>query len=311
MKTLKDRLQAIKGGARAVSPGADIADLGRRIERLRTGRRETDERDRVADVTELAKHLGAVESDPGLLVMDRHISRSERHGRLPMGTLEEPLLNLPSVIEIIGSNWLFLDTETTGLAGGSGTLVFMVGVARYREGCLRLRQYLITRFAAEESMLRALGRDLDGSETLVSYNGKSFDLPLLTTRFRIHGVENSLTAQPHLDLLHPVRRRFAKVWENCRLATVEKCLLGFERKDDLPGSEAPEAWLDYVRTKHWRRLQGAVQHNRWDLLSLAVLLPALDRAYGASTMPQRCNEPIFDVARDRSGLRALRAALQR
>lgn len=284
MRTLKDRLRAIKGGTQTADTDTDIPGLTRRIERLRTGRRNTGGQEKVVDDTELAQRLGGIEIDPGLLVLDDRIPGSERHGRVLLEVLREPLQTLSSGLGDSGNNWLFLDTETTGLAGGSGTVVFMLGVARYRDGCLWVRQYLITRFAGEAAMLRTLGGELDGSETLVSYNGKSFDLPLLATRFRLHGVENPLTVLSHLDLLHPVRRRFAKVWENCRLATVERRLLGFERKDDLPGSEAPRAWLDYVREQRWRRLQGVARHNRWDLLSLAALLPALEDPVYADAM---------------------------
>lgn len=310
MRTLKERLQAIRGGARKADAG--VMDLTRRIERLRTGRTGTEDLDRVANPAELTQSLGAIEAESGLLVLDTVRPRYARHGWLTLSALEDPLRFLPGCGGKAAADWLFLDTETTGLSGGSATVVFLVGVARYRDGCLRLRQYLITRFAAEEAMLRALGRDIRGSETLVSYNGKSFDLPLLAARFRLHGLKNPLTVLPHLDLLHPVRRRFAKVWENCRLATVERRLLGVGRKDDLPGSEAPRAWLDYVREQRWRRLQGVLRHNRYDLISLAVLLPALDRAMtSAADTPLTFTGPGASRVRDRDGLQTLREVLAR
>jgi uncharacterized protein YprB with RNaseH-like and TPR domain len=107
---------------------------------------------------------------------------------------------------------------------------------------------------------------------LVSYNGKCYDAPLLATRYRLARMSNPLTGLRHLDLLHPVRRRWKGVWENCRLATVERQLLGVLREDDLPGSEAPAAWLTYLRGGSAANLRRVAHHNAQDLRSLAGLL---------------------------------------
>jgi uncharacterized protein YprB with RNaseH-like and TPR domain len=178
---------------------------------------------------------------------------------------------------------LFLDTETTGLAGGGGTLAFLTGLARVRDGRLCVRQHLITRFGAEASMLTRLETRPRGTETLVTYNGKCFDVPLLSDRLRLHGMPNPLLALPHLDLLHAARKGFGNRWPDCRLATAEQQLLGYRRRGDLPGREAPRAWLDWVRERRWRGLREVVRHNLADLVSLALLLPAL----GARPWPPR------------------------
>ncbi len=270
MQSLKQRLRAIQGPLEASRTNAEVADLTRRIERLRAGRGRTAEPQRLRDDDELAQRIGAERVGEGLLVLDQSLEPGELHGAFPVCPPESGLYTGIR-------DWLFLDTETTGLAGGSGTLAFLVGVARFRGGRLQLRQYLMTRFAAEEAMLQRLCADLEGGETLVSYNGKSYDLPLLATRLRLQGMANPFTGRPHLDLLHGVRRRYRGRWENCRLGTAERQLLGFERKDDLPGSQAPKAWLDYVRGGLWERLGGVMGHNRLDLISLAVLPEALER----------------------------------
>lgn len=166
---------------------------------------------------------------------------------------------------------LYIDTETTGLSGGSGTLAFLVGIAEIKDSFIKLRQFLITSFAAESALLTNLAALIGKDHRFVSYNGKSYDLPLLLTRFRMQGLTTSFEGQGHLDLLHPVRRLFGRRWEDCRLTTVERRLLQFTRKDDLPGSEAPAAWSDYLQGGDGERLIKVVDHNRQDILSLTAI----------------------------------------
>jgi uncharacterized protein YprB with RNaseH-like and TPR domain len=167
---------------------------------------------------------------------------------------------------------LHFDTETTGLAGGTGTRAFMIGAADWRAGRLRLRQLTITTMAAEPAMLRTFADWLDPQRVLVSYNGKCYDAPLLATRYRLARLANPLAGLDHLDLLHPVRRHWKGQWENCRLATAERQLLGVLREDDLPGSEAPAAWLTYLRGGPATNLRRVAAHNAQDLKSLAGVL---------------------------------------
>lgn len=176
---------------------------------------------------------------------------------------------------------LAFDTETTGLAGGTGTRAFMIGAADWRDGGLRIRQLCITRLAAEEAMLRAFAGWLHDDTVLLSYNGKSYDRPLLSTRYRLARMADPLPALRHLDLLHPVRRRYRGAWANCRLVTAERELLGVLREDDLPGAEAPGAWLAYLRGGAAAKLRRVGLHNAQDLRSLCGLLEALqDREAG-------------------------------
>lgn len=277
MRPLKDRLAQLRGDRKPAAT-ADIGDLTRRIERLRRAGKPPHQPDPVIDEAGLAEKIGANMPAPGVLLVEESIDGRGRHGGFPVFGLHHPLTGLADANRQCTGDWLFLDTETTGLSGGAGTVVFVVGLARFDGRTLELKQYLITRFGAEAAMLQCLAEQIRRSDALVSYNGKSFDLPLLASRFRLHGVENPFVDKPHFDLLHPVRRRFRKAWENCRLATVEQRLLGFERQQDLPGAEAPAAWLDFVKSGRYRPLRGVLKHNRLDLLSLAVLLPVLDRA---------------------------------
>ncbi|MEP6898112.1 MAG: ribonuclease H-like domain-containing protein [Rhodanobacter sp.] len=167
---------------------------------------------------------------------------------------------------------LHFDTETTGLAGGTGTRAFMIGAADWIDDRFRIRQLTLTTMAAESAMLRTFAEWLDHDTVLVSYNGKCYDAPLLATRYRLARLHNPLAGLAHLDLLHPVRRHWKRQWENCRLATAERQLLGVVREDDLPGSEAPAAWLTYLRGGSASNLRRVAQHNAQDLRSLAGVL---------------------------------------
>lgn len=228
---------------------------------------------------QLADELNGRLIAPGLILVEERLPLATRHGQFQIGTLHEEVMDLPGVAPIDVGNLLFMDTETTGLSGGSGTLAFMLGLGRIEAGALQIRQYLLTSFAGERAMLEDCAAWLNGDEQLVTYNGKSFDLPLLTTRSRMASASDSFTSLDHLDLLHPLRRLYKGCWPDCRLASAEERLIGFQRVNDLSGADAPEAWLEWIRRGDHSRLGGVLKHNRWDLISLALLLPLLARAY--------------------------------
>lgn len=244
---------------------------------------------RPADET-LARRLGGRPLAPGLLEIEHRHPLDAAHGDRTLAALAAPCLDWltgPRPADSPRGELVFIDTETTGLAGGTGTIAFLVGIARVRGPVLVVTQWLITCFSAEPAMLRALAAALRPSATpadagpaeIVSYNGKSFDIPLLTTRLRMARLQAALAGHPHHDLLHPLRTAFARRWPDCRLQTAERLLLGIERKDDLPGHRIPAVWADFVQFGETRELDALVQHNRIDLLSLAALLPALERVY--------------------------------
>lgn len=178
---------------------------------------------------------------------------------------------------------LFFDTETTGLAGGTGTRAFMVGAADWHcdpkqgEG-LRIRQLLMATMAAEAAMLDTFASWLRPSTVLSSYNGRCYDAPLLKTRYRLARRGDPLSALDHVDLLFPTRRRYRGTWENCRLATIERQLLRILREDDLPGSQAPAAWLHYLRGGDAVDLRRVLAHNHQDVVTLAQLMLRLVEA---------------------------------
>jgi uncharacterized protein YprB with RNaseH-like and TPR domain len=166
---------------------------------------------------------------------------------------------------------LAIDTETTGLAGGSGTRAFLIGAAHWQEGELCVRQLLLSSLAGEAAMLDLFAGWLAQRPVLLSYNGKSFDVPLLRTRFRLHRRDPRPLDLAHVDLLYGVRRRYRSRWENCRLVTAERELLDLARSNDLPGSEAPAAFRRWLRSGEAEGITRAATHNAQDLVSLVQL----------------------------------------
>jgi len=167
---------------------------------------------------------------------------------------------------------LFFDTETTGLAGGTGTRAFMIGAADWCGAQLRIRQLTLASMGAESAMLDVFASWLQPRSILCSYNGKCYDAPLLNTRYRLARRSSPLPGLRHVDLLYPTRRSYRGVYENCRLATIERNVLKIVREDDLPGSEAPAAWLGYIRGGGSGLLRRVLAHNRQDVITLSRLL---------------------------------------
>jgi uncharacterized protein len=165
---------------------------------------------------------------------------------------------------------LFLDTETTGLSGGTGTVPFLVGLAwREAEG-LALAQYFLCDFDQENALLWAVGQCLREAGVLVSYNGRSFDWPLLQTRLVLRRA--AWPSPPHLDLLTLARRIFRPRLPDCALQTIEQSVLDLHRADDLPGALIPSRYFAWLRQGDPRSLDPVFIHNRQDVLSMALLL---------------------------------------
>jgi len=166
----------------------------------------------------------------------------------------------------------FLDTETTGLAGGAGTAAFLVGAAWVRGERLVLRQYVMRDYDEEPAMLQAVADDLHGMTHLVTFNGRGFDMPLLDARYRLNRARPPLEDAVHLDLLPPVRRLWGERFASCRLQALEAELLGLRRHGDVPGEEIPRLYFDWLRSRNARGLLPVLEHNRLDVVSLAALL---------------------------------------
>ena len=213
----------------------------------------------------LDRALPGTEIDDGLWLIESQVAHALPDAPLPLAFARRD-------DHVDASRLLFFDTETTGLAGGTGTRAFMIGAADWFDGALRIRQLLIANMAAERAMLRTFASWLAPSTVLASYNGRSYDAPLLRTRYRLARLKDPLSGLDHLDLLHPSRRRWRGRWENCRLATIEREALRILREDDLPGSQAPAAWLSFLRGGDAVNLRRVAEHNRQDVATLSQLL---------------------------------------
>lgn len=222
-------------------------------------------------------------------VVERSESADACHGRMQVGAMAETLQRTEREAPLLANGaparlpFVFFDLETTGLSGGAGTLAFLVGCGWFDEaGAFVTRQYVLARAADERPMLQAVARHLDTAGAIVSFNGRSFDAPLLESRFLYHRLSWTAGRLPHVDILHPARR----FWRSdavdgqpssCSLGTLERQLLGAHRLDDVPGFEAPARYFQFVRTGDARQLAGVLEHNRLDLLSLAALTVRLLR----------------------------------
>lgn len=273
---LRRRLARLTGG-QGVS-AAPAAATRERLERLLESGPRTKAMRGTSD-EEVAAGLGGVKVAPGVVLVEHRLPLAHQHGRVALARLlDAPLGALARSVPLPG-DLLFLDTETTGLAGGTGTLPFLLGLARLEGEALCLRQYLLTGFAGEAALLEHARPWLGAGRYLVSYNGKCFDLPLLVTRHRLRRLACPLEGKPHLDLLHPTRAAFGSLWPDCRLQQAERQLLGLVRRDDLPGWLVPQVWTDFLRTGALGEMPRVLEHNKLDVLTLAALLADLARVH--------------------------------
>jgi uncharacterized protein YprB with RNaseH-like and TPR domain len=166
----------------------------------------------------------------------------------------------------------FVDTETTGLAGGTGTYAFLVGVGVFEQGRFTIYQFFMRDYHEEPAQLHALGELLDGLDAVVSFNGKAFDLPLLETRFIMARQPPRLTDAPHLDLLPVARRLWKYRLDSCALSSLETEVLGVRRAQaDVPGWLIPSLYVEYTRSGDAREITRVFYHNAQDILSLVTL----------------------------------------
>jgi len=185
---------------------------------------------------------------------------------------------LTSGHDLAPSRYAYFDIETTGLSRGAGTYVVLAGVGSFERPArtlplsFRVRQFFLADIGAERAMLVALADELARFDGLVTYNGRSFDVPVVETRLTLARLRAPWCDRVHLDLLHAVRRLYRHRLPGCRLAEAERCLLRFERPDDMPGWLVPQAYFDYIRAGRLSPLRLLFRHNRDDVLSLAALL---------------------------------------
>src|SRR5205807_6902953 len=184
--------------------------------------------------------------------------------------------------------WLFLDTETTGLAGGTGTYAFLIGLAWWDAGGLQVEQFFMRDFAEEHSLLQELSRRIKERPVLVTFNGKSFDWPLLENRFTMTRSIAVPKLAAHLDLLHPARALWKRRLGSVRLVELERHVLdaprlGWQRENDVSSALIPQFYFDYLRGGPAEPLAAVVRHNQMDLRGLAALFGKINALISQQT----------------------------
>ena len=257
----------------------------------------------------LRERLMAVSSKPvqqkparppreGAFFCHEHIFPLEELRGVEKTTLEEVRACDPM---FTGQTWdirrlLFVDTETTGLSGGAGTVAFEIGVGLIDERGLVIRQYVMRDYGEEGAMLSEIATLFERCDTVVTFNGKSFDLPLLESRMIMQRIRAKVTAYPHFDLLHACRRVYKLRLRRCNLSALEAAVLGQTREDDLPGSLVPQRYFDYLKTGEFALLEDVLRHNLQDVKSLAELTGHLCAVFRQPLMLAH-PEDIYGVGR--------------
>jgi uncharacterized protein YprB with RNaseH-like and TPR domain len=250
-------------------------------------------------MTTAALELGGalVERAKGaVIVVDREYTAGMRHGHTPIGAIVSTITEGLDAMKVMARAWpsaqgigeagqarlLFLDLETTGLFSGAGTQAFLIGCAAIEGSSIRVRQFLMPGFEHEPALLAEMQAWAKEHSALCTYNGRTFDVPLIETRFMFHRVPCPLDAVPHLDMLHAARR----LWRarplttgtpdpddsSCSLSVLEKHIAGLHRVGDVPGYEIPSRFFRFIRSGDARPLEAVLEHNRLDLISLAAVL---------------------------------------
>jgi uncharacterized protein YprB with RNaseH-like and TPR domain len=219
-------------------------------------------------------------------VLERRYPLDHAHGGTTLSALSPRDCPSPALAHLAGDSRLgtldfgsaiFFDIETTGLGIGVGLVAFLVGLGSFEGNEFCLRQYFLRDYGEELAMLHLVARQMQQLRWWVSFNGRSFDLPVLQTRFICERLKMPLLEAPHLDLLHPARRLWRTRLGSCRLSSLESNLLGLSRESDVPGWLIPDLYFDYLRYGEAGPLRQVFEHNALDILSLVTLAAKANR----------------------------------
>ena len=265
--------------------GEGGGDLRQRLDRLlepkKTYRKKT-----IIPIEQLVK--GEVVSTPegDTFLTKEHFPSHFRYGEMALSdilaipTYPAHLLSRDERLkELDFRRALFLDTETTGLSGGTGTFAFMVGLGFFQGDHFLIHQFFMRDYSEERASLSLLKNIVDSFEFLVTFNGRQYDIPLLETRFILSRMASKIREMPNFDLLYPSRRIWRGAYENCRLVTLESRLLGVERTDDIPSEWIPYLYFDYIQTGDATKIHQVFYHNQMDILSMVALAGRIHLVY--------------------------------
>jgi len=313
---LSSRLRAIVKSGPPKSPPPALSERdGHASRRELTYEPDTGRYEATMDVSQVAALLGGRPADTPFgrcLIVDRRYEADRWHGGIRIGDCEvddpaslsilDPTLRgqTPSGELRTFPRTIFIDLETTGLSGGAGTVAFLVGCGFFDLGAFQVRQFLLTSHSAERALLWAVADFFEGADLIVTYNGKTFDVPVMETRWLFHRLQMPLESVPHFDMLHPARRlwrpRFAAIDADeggCRLGTLERTLFNVTRVGDVGGFEIPGRFFRFLRNGDPRPLEAVLEHNRLDLVSLAaVMARAMELARSGHAACRDCSEAL-------------------
>ncbi len=269
---IKERIERLKREIKEKHREQRIDDSSQTVEKLRILlREETGTRKKIKDIYELAKYFKSqvCENEYG-----KFIVREERLENEFFGEDVEKIHILAK--EDVFKNYnlprnVFLDLETSGLSGGVGTFAFLVGIGYLEKDNFKIKQFFLPDLPSEKAMLIELASILNGFECITTFNGKSFDLPLLTSRYRLHMLTEPVF-NLHLDLLHVARRVYKRSFEDRSLPSLEEKLLGTPRLGDIAGHLIPEVYFNFLRTNEVSLLNKVIKHNVIDVFSMLRLL---------------------------------------
>jgi uncharacterized protein len=274
--------------------------------------------ERLISLTDKGKAT-AVRSEPGppmkprrepVRIIENSYVLAARYGQIPISMGLQIPGSILSFLSRDGgfqgldlSSALFIDLETTGLAGGTGTVPFLVGLAYYRDERFKVTQFFLDDMGEEGRLLEELERFVRemGFRSVVSYNGKAFDLPLIETRFALHRTPCPLRDLPHLDFLFSARSLWKHKYESCRLFDLAQAIVHAARSEDIPGAEVPLRYFQYIRGGDFSLIEPILYHNQEDLLSLLGVIVAgavlVERNREAAERGEADAMDLFGVAR--------------
>lgn len=291
--TLRDRLrQVVNGGHPPASSDAPSGTA--QSAQPQAAPNAAMKRDRGPELTTILGGEWRDDEHGRSFVVRRCYGADETYGAYTVGQLAATLHASQSAVPLLGGAqasgpFVFFDLETTGLSGGAGTCAFIVGCAWFEEnGSFVTEQHLLVDYGTEKGMLRRAAQDLSRAGAFVTFNGKSFDAPVIETRYLFHRMTSPCAERPHVDLVHPSRRFWGGTSESgCSLIALERDVLSVRRIGDVPGFEIPARYFQFIRSGDARPLAGVLEHNRMDLLSLAGLTAYLMRLVDAGPSDAR------------------------
>jgi hypothetical protein len=284
----------------------DLHDKLKRLNALIGGPKKPPASQQPSRYRQMAEQLGAelITNHAGVYCLKRTLyPATYRHGQALLSRLDpdRPLAlsaftpdDRAGVVNL--RRTMFFDTETTGL-GGAGVVPFLCGCGSFTLEGFEVRQYILPDYSDEAALLEDLLEEFGENTTVVSYNGKAFDEPIVRDRMIINRVARQIPMGEHVDLLHATRRLFRRRLQDCTLGNIERRLFGFERTDDIPGYLIPTVYFEWLSEQKLDLMHDVIEHNCLDIITLAFLADHLATIFDSSGETLDRTDDIHSLAR--------------